>query len=215
MHIQKRREMEREAEIKAADAAAKAAENWMGKFGDVVSADNIGKTLARAFEGAAGFMGALKSLASQVAGVFMSHMGGLLSTGLKTVLPSVFGAVATSVVPAAAAAGASAGVATGTAAATATGTSLLGGLSAVAAAIPGWGWAAAGVAAAFFFWFLTQMYARFSSRQVGQRRGKTLRMCSCPVRSGAVVCRSIDGRLRGPSSWWGACSAAAGSDASC
>ena len=65
------------------------------------------------------------------------------------------------------------------------------------------------------FWFLTQMYARFSSRQVGQRRGKTLRMCSCPVRSGAVVCRSIDGRLRGPRSWWGACSAAAGSDASC
>ena len=63
--------------------------------------------------------------------------------------------------------------------------------------------------------FLTQMYARFSSRQVGQRRGKTLRMCSCPVRSGAVVCRSIDGRLRGPRSWWGACSAAAGSDASC
>ena len=60
-------------------------------------------------------------------------------------------------------------------------------------------------------WFLTQMYARFSSRQVGQRRGKTLRMCSCPVRSGAVVCRSIDGRLRGPRSWWGACSAAAGS----
>ena len=50
----------------------------------------------------------------------------------------------------------------------------------------------------YIFWFLTQMYARFSSRQVGQRRGKTLRMCSCPVRSGAVVCRSIDGRLRGP-----------------
>ena len=67
----------------------------------------------------------------------------------------------------------------------------------------------------YFVRFLTQMYARFSSRQVGQRRGKTLRMCSCPVRSGAVVCRSIDGRLRGPRSWWGACSAAAGSDASC
>ena len=63
--------------------------------------------------------------------------------------------------------------------------------------------------------FLAQMYARFSSRQVGQRRGKTLRMCSCPVRSGAVVCRSVDGRLRGPRSWWGACSAAAGPDASC
>ena len=52
-------------------------------------------------------------------------------------------------------------------------------------------------------WFLTQMYARFSLRQVGHRSGKTLRMCSCSIRSGAVVCRSVDGRLRGPFSWWG------------
>ena len=51
--------------------------------------------------------------------------------------------------------------------------------------------------------FLTQMYARFSLRQVGHRSGKTLRMCSCSIRSGAVVCRSVDGRLRGPLSWWG------------
>ena len=58
-------------------------------------------------------------------------------------------------------------------------------------------------------WFLTRMYARFSSRQVGHRSGKTLRMCSCRVRSGAFACRSVDGRLRGPRSWWGACSAAA------
>ena len=43
------------------------------------------------------------------------------------------------------------------------------------------------------------MYARFSLRQVGHRSGKTLRMCSCSIRSGAVVCRSVDGRLRGPS----------------
>ena len=42
------------------------------------------------------------------------------------------------------------------------------------------------------------MYARFSLRQVGHRSGKTLRMCSCSIRSGAVVCRSVDGRLRGP-----------------
>ena len=35
-------------------------------------------------------------------------------------------------------------------------------------------------------------------RQVGHCSGKTLRMCSCPVRNGAVVGRSIDGRLRGP-----------------
>ena len=59
------------------------------------------------------------------------------------------------------------------------------------------------------FWFLTQMYARFSPRQVGPRSRKTLRMCSCSVRSSALVCRSVDGRLRGPRSWWGACSAAA------
>ena len=58
-------------------------------------------------------------------------------------------------------------------------------------------------------WFLTQMCARSSPRQVGHCSGKTLRMCSCPVRNGAVVGRSIDGRLRGPRSWWGACSAAA------
>ena len=60
-----------------------------------------------------------------------------------------------------------------------------------------------------YFWFLTQMCARSSPRQVGHCSGKTLRMCSCPVRNGAVVGRSIDGRLRGPRSWWGACSAAA------
>ena len=47
-------------------------------------------------------------------------------------------------------------------------------------------------------WFLTQMYARFSPRRVRHRSGKTPRMCPCPVRSGAVVCRSVDGRLRGP-----------------
>ena len=46
--------------------------------------------------------------------------------------------------------------------------------------------------------FLTQMYARFSPRRVRHRSGKTPRMCPCPVRSGAVVCRSVDGRLRGP-----------------
>ena len=35
------------------------------------------------------------------------------------------------------------------------------------------------------------------------RRGKRLRMCSCPRISGEVVYRSVDGRLRGPRSWWG------------
>ena len=31
------------------------------------------------------------------------------------------------------------------------------------------------------------------------RRGKRVRMRSCQLTSGAVVCRSVDGRLRGPS----------------
>ena len=30
------------------------------------------------------------------------------------------------------------------------------------------------------------------------RRGKRVRMRSCQLTSGAVVCRSVDGRLRGP-----------------
>ena len=100
----------------------------------------VGQTLARAFEGASGFLGALKSLASRVAGTFLSQFGGWLSTGLQRVLPSVFGA-----------AGTAAGTATGTAAATATGGSLFSGLGGVIGAIPGWGWAAAGVGAAFAF----------------------------------------------------------------
>ena len=40
-------------------------------------------------------------------------------------------------------------------------------------------------------------------------------MCSCQLASGEVVCRSVDGRLRGPHSWVGAHSAAAGSTARC
>ena len=47
------------------------------------------------------------------------------------------------------------------------------------------------------------------------RRGKRLRMCSCPRISGEVVYRSVDGRLRGPRFWWGACSTAAGPTSRC
>ena len=57
---------------------------------------------------------------------------------------------------------------------------------------------AAGVLLGEQIWFLTQMYARFSPRRVRHRSGKTPQICPCPVRSGAVVCRSVDGRLRGP-----------------
>ena len=131
--------------------ATSAGASWLDRYTDILSPDAIGQTLARAFEGAAGFMGALKSLASQVAGAFTSHMGSLLSTGLQTILPSVFGSVASSIAPAAAAAGTTAGTAVGTSAAASAGTSLFSGLGSVAAAIPGWGWAAAGVAAAVYF----------------------------------------------------------------
>ena len=38
------------------------------------------------------------------------------------------------------------------------------------------------------------------SAQAGRpRRGKRLRMCSCQLTSAEVVCRSVDGRLRGGS----------------
>ena len=47
------------------------------------------------------------------------------------------------------------------------------------------------------------------------RRGKRLRMCSCPRISGEVVYRSVDGRLHGPRFWWGACSTAAGPTSRC
>ena len=35
-------------------------------------------------------------------------------------------------------------------------------------------------------------------QQVGRAVGKRVRMRSCQLTSGAVVCRSVDGRLRGP-----------------
>ena len=81
-----------------------AAVSWIDSYREILSPDAIGQTLARAFEGAGGFLGALKSLASRVAGMFMNHMGGLFSTGLKTILPSVFGAVTKAVIPTATAA---------------------------------------------------------------------------------------------------------------
>ena len=133
-----------EAGIQLNDAqrelASGAGASWLDRYREILSPDAIGQTLARAFEGASGFLGALKSLASRVAGTFLSQFGGWLSTGLQRVLPSVFGA-----------AGTAAGTATGTAAATATGGSLFSGLGGVIGAIPGWGWAAAGVGAAFAF----------------------------------------------------------------
>ena len=52
-------------------------------------------------------------------------------------------------------------------------------------------------------------------QQVGRAVRKRLLMCSYQLTSGEVVCRSVDGRLRGPRFWWGACSAAAGPTVRC
>ena len=150
---------------------------------------DVGGTLARAFEGAGGFLGAVKSLASQVAGAFLDALGGWLNKGIGGVMSALFGGGggggaikqafggagslgASSFIGGlfggGAAAGVSAGVPLGVSAgvsaavpgvtgASAAGGGLFGGISAgfgkIAAAIPGWGWAAAGaVAAGVFVW---------------------------------------------------------------
>ena len=152
LHIQKRKDKVAAAEAQAAiDAATAYSNSWMGQFRDVVSPDNIGQTIARAFEGAGGFWGAIKSLASQAASVFTDSLGGWLSKGISSVMGSVFSSATPVLASSALNLGTAMGGTMGAAAATSTGTSLLGGLGSVAAAIPGWGWAAAGVAAAVFF----------------------------------------------------------------
>ena len=162
--------------------ALQAGEKAGGDFISALGKIDVGGTLARAFEGAAGFMGALKSLASQVASVFLDALGGWLNKGLGGILKGLFGggggggaAISSAFGGAGKSAGASllgglfGGAAGGGGAAAAgaasvsvggatfggaagAGGGLLGGLGSgflsVAAAIPGWGWAAAGIAVA-------------------------------------------------------------------
>ena len=127
------------------------AEKWYSGLTTLINAETISKTIADAFVGGGGLWGAVKALGTQVAGFFMGKFQGVLSKGLTSVLPSVFGAAMSSATPVLASSALGVGTATGASMATATGTSLFGGLGAVAAAIPVWGWAAAGVAAAAFF----------------------------------------------------------------
>ena len=52
-----------DAQVALAEGAGS---KWLDRYREILSPDAIGQTLARAFEGAAGFMGALKSLAARV-----------------------------------------------------------------------------------------------------------------------------------------------------
>ncbi len=152
-----------EAGIQLNDAqmtlASSAGASWLDRYREILSPDAIGQTLARAFEGASGFLGALKSLASQVATTFMSQFGGWLSAGLKRVLPAVLGGAAkSSTVLASTNLGTLAGTTTGGSMLSSLGTTISTGakavgstLMSVASAIPVWGWAAAGGLAAFAF----------------------------------------------------------------
>ena len=166
-------EMQRQSEL----LATKVNKGFLGKLSQI----DIAGTFSNAFQGGGGFMGAVKSLASQVAGVFTDAFGGLLNTGIGGILKgllgggggggisgvvskafsgagslgasSFMGALFGGGGAAAAGAGAGAGAAGGGAAAAgAAGTGLFsgaaGGFLSIAAAIPVWGWAAAGVTVA-------------------------------------------------------------------
>ena len=67
-------EMQRQSEL----LATKVNKGFLGKLSQI----DIAGTFAQAFQGGGGFMGAVKSLASQVAGVFTDALGGFLNKGI-------------------------------------------------------------------------------------------------------------------------------------
>ena len=121
-------------------------DTFMTRMSNVMSPANISTLFTSAFTGGGGVLGALKGIGSQLAGVLTQSLLGPLSSALSSGIKSIF------VGGAGAAAGAAGGAAAGGAgvAAGAAGGGL-GGLIGVVGAIPGWGWAAAGVAAGAFF----------------------------------------------------------------
>ena len=68
-------------------------------LGETFNPEAVGNTLARAFEGGGGLMGAIKSLASQAGGTLMSHIAGALSNA------GPWGKLAAAAIPLAAALG--------------------------------------------------------------------------------------------------------------
>ena len=73
------------------DGAVKAGEKAGSDFLSALGAIDIAGTFSKAFQGGGGFMGAVKSLASQVASVFTDALGGLLKKGLGGILQGVLG----------------------------------------------------------------------------------------------------------------------------
>ena len=130
-------------------AASEGGEKARSEFIDKFKQIDIAGTLAKAFQGGGGLWGAVKSLATQVGAIFLDQFGGLLNKGIGGLVAGLFSGG--SAAAGGAIAGGSLGASMGGAGA-ATGGGLFAGFKAgftkITAAIPGWGWAAAGVAIA-------------------------------------------------------------------
>ena len=122
-----------------------AATTFIDTLSNVISADNITSIFTAAFTGAGGVLGALKAIGAQLASTlsksFLGPLASAISSGIKGIFMGGGGALAST--------GLDLGAGTGAAAAGAAGGGI--GLGGIVSAIPLWGWAAAGVAAAFFF----------------------------------------------------------------
>ena len=122
-----------------------AATSFMTTLSNTITPDAITGIFTAAFTGGGGVLGALKAIGAQLAGSLSKHFLTPLSTFLSSGLQSIFigggGAAAGAAVGggAAAAGGAAAGAGGGI------------GIGGLVGAIPGWGWAIAGVAAAALF----------------------------------------------------------------
>ena len=124
---------------KALATTGSAATTFLDTMATAISPDNITGIFTAAFTGAGGALGALKAIGSQLVGALSKHFLTPLSTSIFNGVKGIFTGGA-----AAGAAGGAAGTAGGAA-----GSGL--GFAGVIAAIPGWGWAAAGFAAAAIF----------------------------------------------------------------
>ena len=125
---------------KALETTGSAATTFLDTMATAISPDNITSIFTAAFTGAGGALGALKAIGSQLVGALSKHFLTPLSTSIFNGVKGIFtgGKLAST--------GMDLGAGTGAGAA---GGGL--GFTGVIAAIPGWGWAAAGFAAAAIF----------------------------------------------------------------
>ena len=118
-----------------------ASNTFLDTMATAISPENITSIFTAAFTGAGGALGALKAIGAQLVSALATHFLTPLSTSIFNGIKGIF------MGGAGAAAGAAGGA--GAAGAGAAGSGL--GFTGVMAAIPGWGWAAAGFAAAAIF----------------------------------------------------------------